>query len=74
MSTRPSVMGPMMSSLPSERHAAELVLLSVVNAWLPHHAVYRQQLGQYLHVIGAKRGAIVYMTSGRLDWVTALDY
>jgi hypothetical protein len=25
-------MGPMMSSLPSERHAAELMLLSVVNA------------------------------------------
>jgi hypothetical protein len=39
MSTRPSVMGPMMSSLPSERHAAELMLLSVVNAWPPHHAV-----------------------------------
>jgi hypothetical protein len=36
MSTRPSVMGPMMSSLPSERHAAELMLLSVVNAWPPH--------------------------------------
>ena len=28
VSTRPSVMGPMMSSLPSERHAAELMLLS----------------------------------------------
>ncbi|MDA9491190.1 hypothetical protein XI08_19460 [Bradyrhizobium sp. CCBAU 11361] len=39
MSTRPSVMGPIMSSLPSERHAAELMLLSVVNAWPPHHAV-----------------------------------
>ena len=39
MGTRPSVMGPMMSSLPSERHAAELMLLSVVNAWSPHHAV-----------------------------------
>jgi hypothetical protein len=32
MSTRPSVMGPMMSSLPSERRAAELMLLSVVDA------------------------------------------
>jgi len=32
-------MGPMMSSLPSERHAAELMLLSVVDAWPPHHAV-----------------------------------
>jgi hypothetical protein len=39
MSTRPSVMGPMMSSLPSERLVAELMLLSVVNAWPPHHAV-----------------------------------
>jgi len=39
MSTRPSVMGPMMSSLPSERHAAELMLLFVVDAWPPHHAV-----------------------------------
>ncbi|MET4349976.1 hypothetical protein ABIC08_009303, partial [Bradyrhizobium sp. RT9b] len=26
-------MGPMMSSLPSERHAAELMLLFVVDAW-----------------------------------------
>jgi len=39
MSTHPSVMGPMMSSLPGERHAAELMLLSVVDAWPPHHAV-----------------------------------
>ena len=31
-SSSPSVMGPMMSSLPSNRHAAELMLLSVVNA------------------------------------------
>jgi CRISPR-associated exonuclease Cas4 len=34
-------------------------------------AAYRHQLGQYLHVIGARRGAVVYMTSGRLDWITA---
>jgi hypothetical protein len=39
MGSRPSVMGPMMSSLPSERLVAELMLLSVVNAWPPHHAV-----------------------------------
>jgi hypothetical protein len=32
MSTRPSVMGPVMSSLPSDRHVAELTLLSVVGA------------------------------------------
>jgi CRISPR-associated exonuclease Cas4 len=31
---------------------------------------YRRQLGQYLHVIGARRGAIVYMTSGRVDWIS----
>ena len=30
MSTRPSVMGPMRSSPPCDRHAAELTLLSVV--------------------------------------------
>jgi hypothetical protein len=32
MSTRPSVMGPMRSSPPIDRHAAELTLLSVVGA------------------------------------------
>ncbi|WOH53221.1 exodeoxyribonuclease V subunit beta [Bradyrhizobium sp. sBnM-33] len=32
-------------------------------------AAYRQQLAQYLHATGAQRGAIVYMTSGRVDWV-----
>ena len=36
-------------------------------------ATYRQQLGQYLHAIGAKRGAVVYMTSGRVDWISALN-
>jgi hypothetical protein len=32
MSTRPSVMGPMRSSPSCDRHAAELTLLSVVDA------------------------------------------
>jgi len=32
MSSRTSVMGPMRSSPPSYRHAAELMLLSVVSA------------------------------------------
>jgi CRISPR-associated exonuclease Cas4 len=32
-------------------------------------SAYRQQLGQYLHVIGARRGAVVYMTSGEVDWI-----
>ena len=31
-SSRPSVMGQVMSSLPDNRHAAELTLLSVVDA------------------------------------------
>jgi CRISPR-associated exonuclease Cas4 len=34
-------------------------------------SAYRQQLGQYLHVIGARRGAVVYMTSGRIEWITS---
>ena len=33
-------------------------------------AAYRNQLGQYLRAIGAHRGAIVYMTTGQVDWVT----
>jgi CRISPR-associated exonuclease Cas4 len=32
-------------------------------------AAYRQQLAQYLHATGAQRGAIVYMTFARIDWV-----
>jgi CRISPR-associated exonuclease Cas4 len=32
---------------------------------------YRLQLAQYLHAIGAQRGAVVYMTSGHVDWVLA---
>lgn len=31
---------------------------------------YRQQLGQYLLATGSKRGAIVYMSTGRIDWIT----
>jgi CRISPR-associated exonuclease Cas4 len=31
---------------------------------------YAHQLGHYLHVLGAKRGGVVYMTSGHIDWVT----
>jgi CRISPR-associated exonuclease Cas4 len=34
-------------------------------------STYRQQLLQYLHVVGAQRGAIVYMTSGYVDWTIA---
>jgi hypothetical protein len=33
--------------------------------------IYANQLGQYLQLLGACRGAIVYMTSGHIDWVTA---
>jgi CRISPR-associated exonuclease Cas4 len=34
-------------------------------------AAYKRQLGQYLHAVGAERGAVVYMTSGRVDWIAA---
>jgi CRISPR-associated exonuclease Cas4 len=34
-------------------------------------AAYAQQLGQYLHVFDAKRGGVVYMTSGHIDWISA---
>lgn len=34
-------------------------------------SIYRQQLAQYLHAIGAQRGAVVYMTTGHVDWVLA---
>jgi CRISPR-associated exonuclease Cas4 len=32
-------------------------------------ANYANQLGQYVHVLGAERGAVVYMTSGRIEWI-----
>ncbi|WP_247789385.1 hypothetical protein [Bradyrhizobium sp. 155] len=32
-------------------------------------AAYRNQLGQYLRAVGARKGAIVYMTTGKVDWV-----
>jgi CRISPR-associated exonuclease Cas4 len=32
-------------------------------------ADYANQLGQYVHVLGAERGAVVYMTAGRIEWV-----
>jgi CRISPR-associated exonuclease Cas4 len=32
-------------------------------------ATYARQLAQYVHVLGAKRGAIVYMTTGEIQWV-----
>ncbi|MGX1398217.1 ATP-dependent exoDNAse (exonuclease V) beta subunit [Bradyrhizobium japonicum] len=33
-------------------------------------STYRRQLVQYLRATGSTRGAIVYMTSGQVDWVT----
>ena len=32
-------------------------------------ATYAHQLAQYVHVLRAKRGAIVYMTTGEIQWV-----
>lgn len=34
-------------------------------------SAYRSQLKQYMRVVGSQRGAIVYMTSGRIDWVVS---
>jgi hypothetical protein len=34
-------------------------------------ALYAGQLAQYLRVLGGERGAIVYMSSGLIHWVTA---
>ena len=34
-------------------------------------ADYANQLGQYVHVLGAERGAIVYMTTGQIEWIEA---
>jgi hypothetical protein len=31
---------------------------------------YANQLGQYVRVLGAERGAIVYMTLGQVQWVS----
>jgi CRISPR-associated exonuclease Cas4 len=28
------------------------------------------QLALYVHILGAARGAVVYMTSGQIEWVT----
>jgi CRISPR-associated exonuclease Cas4 len=44
---------------------------SDVNPSDAERVAYRQQLHQYLHVVGARCGAIVYMTSGHVDWITA---
>ncbi|UQR63093.1 PD-(D/E)XK nuclease family protein [Bradyrhizobium sp. C-145] len=38
-----------------------------------NRSAYREQLRQYLRVLGAQRGAVVYMTSGRTDWIRATD-
>jgi CRISPR-associated exonuclease Cas4 len=32
-------------------------------------AAYTSQLAQYVHVLGAERGAVVYMTTGQIDWI-----
>ena len=32
-------------------------------------ATYAHQLARYVHVLSAKRGAIVYMTTGEIQWV-----
>jgi CRISPR-associated exonuclease Cas4 len=32
---------------------------------------YANQIGQYVHILGAERGAIVYMSLGRVQWISA---
>jgi CRISPR-associated exonuclease Cas4 len=34
-------------------------------------AGYASQIGQYVHVLGADRGAVVYMSLGQVQWVSA---
>jgi CRISPR-associated exonuclease Cas4 len=34
-------------------------------------AAYAHQLAQYVQALGADRGAIVYMTTGQIDWIDA---
>jgi CRISPR-associated exonuclease Cas4 len=34
---------------------------------------YARQLALYVDVLGAERGAVVYMTSGQIEWVTPAD-
>lgn len=36
-------------------------------------SAYRRQLGHYLRATESRRGAIVYMTSGHVDWVRVAD-
>jgi CRISPR-associated exonuclease Cas4 len=42
---------------------------SDVNAKADDRAAYAHQLAQYVHVLRAKRGAIVYMTTSEIQWV-----
>ena len=34
-------------------------------------ATYAHQLGKYVKVLGAERGAIVYMSTGQIQWLEA---
>ena len=50
----------------------ELIVLDWKSDVVPSardRAAYREQLTQYLRVLGARRGAVVYMTSGSIDWI-----
>jgi CRISPR-associated exonuclease Cas4 len=42
---------------------------SDIDADASSRAEYASQLGHYMHVLGAERGAVVYMTSGRVEWI-----
>jgi len=32
-------------------------------------SVYREQVAQYAQALDAQRGAVVYLTSGQIDWL-----
>jgi CRISPR-associated exonuclease Cas4 len=34
-------------------------------------AAYAHQVAQYVRILGADRGAVVYMTTGQIDWINA---
>lgn len=42
---------------------------SDINPDAAARAAYANQLGQYVQVLGAERGALIYMTLGQVQWV-----
>jgi CRISPR-associated exonuclease Cas4 len=36
-------------------------------------SAYAQQLAIYVDVLGAERGAVVYITSGEIEWINPME-